>query len=156
MDIAQIETENEKHILQLKTSRAEIKEKDALIEIKMNQLKVLESKMDNLKAELKSAQMKNNSNVLVTDDKTAKLVTDIEKLKEKFRREAENWAKEKRRLESKVRHINKSNSSNISTQSSQQTPENASDTRLVFILNVFCDKISMIISVKYEQYRMIT
>lgn len=109
-----------------------------------------------MKAELKSAQMKNNSNVLVTDDKTAKLVTDIEKLKEKFRREAENWAKEERRLESKVRHINKSNSSNISTQSSQQTPENASDTRLVFISNVFRDKISMIIPVQYEQYRMIT
>ena len=46
---------------------------------------------------------------------------DLDRLKEKYRREVENWAKEKRRLESKIRHITKTDqtkstiSSNISS-----------------------------------------
>ena len=46
---------------------------------------------------------------------------DLDRFKEKYRREAENWAKEKRRLESKIRHITKTDqtkstiSSNVSS-----------------------------------------
>jgi len=128
--ITQLEKEKEKFISRLHILQEDIKEKAELIKIQITKLKESDSKMSNMQAEIKSAQQQ------VSDERKhhTSAATDVEKIKEKFRREVEVWAKEKRRLESKIRHMNKSNSSTISTHSSSQQTAESADVSVVFKL----------------------
>ena len=99
---------------------AEINRLKEDVEKNKNEINKLQDQIESYKSQVQT--LKNSKAELPKPETSSKMDSkDLDRFKEKYRREAENWAKEKRRLESKIRHITKTDqtkstiSSNISS-----------------------------------------
>ena len=105
---------------EISNKNAEIKRLNEEFEKNKNEISKLQVQVESYKSQVQT--LKDSKPELPKPETGPKIDSkDLDRFKEKYRREAENWAKEKRRLESKIRHITKTDqtkstiSSNISS-----------------------------------------